>query len=214
MTRITMLLLIGLFTFAAAAEEASLETPSVQSIGGADARLSFEFDPTDVSLAAVSNGDPFAKGSWVWQTYGAGSFGDNEGDLYSGYFGVGYYFKDDLSVSLDGLVMWADADKGDDVVGGGLDLIFRWHFYHHGKWSIFGDVGGGVVWFDDEFPPGGTSFNFTVHAGVGATYQFENEMMLLMGVRWFHLSNARIKGRDRNIGYDGLSLYLGVMKPF
>lgn len=202
---------VGANALTAHAEPLSIEQEPASALP--ETTLAFTFEPGD-SMPASAESDPFAEGSWVWQAYGAAAFGDSAGELYSGHFGVGYHFVDDLSINFDGMIAWADASGSDDVIGVGLELIFRWHFYHEQRWSIFGDVGGGIVLFDDDFPAGGTEFNFSLSAGLGATYRFGDELMLMLGVRWYHLSNARISGKDRNIGYDAAGVYLGVMKPF
>jgi len=34
------------------------------------------------------------------------------------------------------------------------------------------------------------------------------------GLRWFHISNGRIKGKEHNVGFDSPLFYAGVMIPF
>jgi hypothetical protein len=56
--------------------------------------------------------------------------------------------------------------------------------------------------------------NFTPQLGIGFTYAFNDESQLMAGVRWQHISNADVKGRENNPGYDGAMFYLGMMFPF
>ena len=55
----------------------------------------------------------------------------------------------------------------------------------------------------------GTHFNFTLQSGFGATYGLSDLFIPMGGMRWFHISKARIRGRDRNVGFDSPMFYLG-----
>jgi hypothetical protein len=65
---------------------------------------------------------------------------------------------------------------------------------------------------DSDEPDGGTYFNFTPQAGVGASFAVAEDTRLLAGVRWHHISNAR--SSDNNPGRDSLEIYAGVSFAF
>jgi hypothetical protein len=113
---------------------------------------------------------------------------------------------------------WYFDQEGDDAGGLNWNLIFRVHVFAFGerdKWTIFADAGAGLLGTTDNVPDGGTGFNFTPRAGVGFTHRlFESENRLVVGVRWHHISNARINGDERNPGRDGINVYAGVEFPF
>jgi hypothetical protein len=126
--------------------------------------------------------------------------------------GAGYYFLDTVSLGLEinGYQVFQDQSS----YAGGVALLGRHHFFTHGRWSIFADVGFGVFEANDPVPAGGTHFNFTFRSGLGATYRLHEGLDLIGGVRYFHLSNARIKGRVHNPSANGFEPYVGVMWTF
>jgi len=110
---------------------------------------------------------------------------------------------------------WALDRPGEYTPGVSVGTIFRYHFLQHDDWSMFADVGIGVLLSSGEVPTGGTNVNFLPRIGVGGTYRINNSRTRLIGgVRWHHISNAKILGNDENPSRDGLMLYLGVSIPF
>jgi hypothetical protein len=159
----------------------------------------------------------FPKGTWSLQAYG-GYLDDvslsNE-KLAMGAAGVGYYFADDWSLSLEGIGYGFDATNGGgDAAGGGFGGALRWHFLQRDRFSLFAEIGGGMLYADEKFPPGGTQFNFSAQAGFGATYRLDEHLHLLGGVRYLHVSNANIHGLDENPSIDAIGGYVGVSLTF
>lgn len=126
---------------------------------------------------------------------------------------------------------WYFNQEGQDTGGVSGSMIFRWHFHHWDtqfKWTgadkdeayrntFFFDVGIGLLAGFDEVPDGGTGFNFLPRAGVGWTHALTEEesgSRLTIGVRWHHISNARISGDERNPARDALMLYAEIQFPF
>jgi hypothetical protein len=67
----------------------------------------------------------------------------------------------------------------------------------------------------DDVPNDGTSFNFTPRLGVGFTRQLtDSGIRLEGGLRWAHISNARITGDADNPARDSAMLYVGLIFPF
>lgn len=113
---------------------------------------------------------------------------------------------------------WYFNQDGDDALGANFNLLFRWHFLTFGErddWTVFVDGGAGILGTTENVPPGGTGFNFTPRAGFGFTHRLdESDARLIFGLRWHHISNARIEGDSRNPGRDGAFVYAGVQFPF
>ena len=105
-------------------------------------------------------------------------------------------------------------DHSHNTGGGGVDLLPRWHFLARGNWSLYLDYGWGFIYTRDTLRDPGTHFNFTVQAGLGATYRATDRLHPMIGYRWFHISNARIRGKERNVGFDSPMFYIGAMSPF
>ncbi len=210
---ILALLVVTALTHAAAAQTPT-PLPAAESYV---TTLSLQNAEAD-SAAAVQSGKAFAQGTWTFQAYGSATLLHNDGDLYLAHVGVGYHIWDDFSINLEGIggiVNDIDDPRGGDSTSAfGFDLLLRWHFWKGDDWSVYADGGVGMVWFESAFPHGGTHQNFTPQAGVGGTYRIADDLRLMGGVRWHHISNARKSGKNENPGYDGLMLYLGVAIPF
>lgn len=110
---------------------------------------------------------------------------------------------------------WYFNQPGDNTGGVSGTLLFRWHFVNTGKWTVFADAGIGVLGAFDDVPDTGTSLNVLPRAGAGVTRQISDSgTRLELGIRWHHISNARINGDDENPARDGAMFYTGVIFPF
>ena len=90
--------------------------------------------------------------------------------------------------------------------------MLRKHILARDDWSLFVDVGGGLMETSDAVPPGGSSFNFVAQVGVGVSFDISDDVRLLTGVRWHHISNGRTF--DTNPSQDSLYIYAGLSFPF
>ncbi|MCI0366619.1 MAG: acyloxyacyl hydrolase [Phycisphaerales bacterium] len=183
--------------------------------------LALPQEPTPLATAAKSETStdsiedpPFAEGTRFFIPYLVATFGEPVGDIYTVHFGFGYFLEDTFSAALEPTLHFANAELGEDVIGGGLDLVFRLHFVSEPSWSLFIEGAAGFVFFDDDFPPGGTEFNFNFYFGLGVTYQLDSHTHLVAGARFYHISNARLNGLQHNIGFDSGAAYVGLMFPF
>jgi hypothetical protein len=61
-------------------------------------------------------------------------------------------------------------------------------------------------------PFDGSQFNFTPQAGLGATMDIGQNRRWLIGVRWFHISNASLYAN--NPGRNNIMVYTGLSLPF
>jgi hypothetical protein len=96
----------------------------------------------------------------------------------------------------------------EDAAGGGVGLDIRWHFLREQTWSIYGEFGCGVQFTDNEVPAGTSDTNFAPWAGLGVRHQLDAGTSLMLGVQWFHQSNARTD--EENPGRDSLGAYIGL----
>jgi hypothetical protein len=170
-------------------------------------------DPTpSTTTTPSSNPYDLPQGLWTFSTYGAFAAvpsSDRE-NIYSGVIGLGYYFipNNSLSIELTGLTATQD---GNDVTGGGANLLLRTNLLNTSAFSGFIDFGPGIVQTNHRFPEGGTDFNFYFKTGFGAEIHLSNRTDLLTGIRYLHVSNARIDGPARNPSINTIEAYLGVI---
>lgn len=155
---------------------------------------------------------PLAAGKWVFWAYGSAAVGKSARKVYSGHLGVGYHIFDGFSVNLE--TVGHAIDQEDDASAVSLDLVPRWHYLRRENWSLYIDGGLGLIYSDERISESGTHFNFTSQAGIGGTYRLTDRLIPMGGLRWFHISNARIKSKERNVGFDSPQFYAGIMIPF
>lgn len=169
----------------------------------------------DLSLASPA---PFASAGSHWGSFGLGitpSFaGDSVG--FNGTFSYSYFLIDGVEMAGE-LGAWYYAQDGDDAFGVNPNAVLRWHFWRSDdlKTTVYADTGIGFMVSNDKIPSDGTSFNFTPRMGVGFTRQLTDSGWRLQGgVRWNHVSNARITGDSNNPSRDGPLLYVNFIFPF
>ena len=189
--------------------------------------LSLDF----ASMAALSQEDELeapppaipdfgTKGSWRWAVQGGFAIDMDESKntfvLLGG--GFSYFMVDNLSLEIELNGMYI-SQVGDDAFAINFNLLGRWHFLVRDKWTLYGEVGAGLLGATEtvpgpslDDPRGGSHFEFTPQGGFGVTYEIKPQMRLVSGVRWHHISNARTN--NSNPRRDSVLVYVGVSMPF
>ena len=179
--------------------------------------LSIRGDEPDLATATVADlsRPAFSQGSWVALAYGSASFSGDDGNVYLGHVGGGYYFLDGHAINGELAFGEIDGDGGaEDSAVVAVELMVRSHWIRRDNWSFYVDVGAGIIWGENEFPDGGTDWNFTPQAGLGLTVELSESAHLMAGARWYHISNANREGSKNNPGYNSIMVYAGVMFTF
>lgn len=187
--------------------------------------VTLDLGPAVLSLAPTVSAQPetpapssatldFGKEGSHWLTLGAGVAYDFSHATDAGpHVAYGVFIADNVELNLE-LAAFYHSQKGDDAGSINPQLIFRWHFYNDGDWTLYGDLGIGLMFSSDNVPDKGTGFNFTPRAGFGFTRKVsDGGVRLQVGLRWYHISNARIHGDARNPGRDAAMLYFGLIFP-
>ncbi len=164
--------------------------------------------PAPASSAKARFGE---EGSWRWQLLDAVATdfdGANQGEFGGS---LSWFFVDNLSIDFQ-----IEGDYIEQPVqntwGGGATILFRWHFISMDTWSIYGDAGSGLIATAYDTPSGGTSLNFTPQAGVGVSWEICRDLRMMVGARWYHISNANTG--DTNPGRNSLMGYVMLSVPF
>jgi len=159
--------------------------------------------------------DPFESGRWTFNAAASIEFGDEGDEQYLGRFGAGHFLLDGLALNAELLAGAADPKSEEDEVVVGLDLVLRWHLLRGGEgsspWSAFLDIGGGIQQASGEFPPG-SHFNFRSRLGFGGTIDVGDDVSLILGASFVHVSNSNTG--DENPGVSGTLAYVGVLVHF
>jgi hypothetical protein len=176
-----------------------------------------EIKAPDLSLdLAKPRVTPFGEARSRWWTVGAGVAYDwgeaTDLNLQGGY---SYFLVKNVEFSAE-LNAWYFHQHGPDGIGINPAIVLRWHFFEEGPWTIYADAGIGLLFANEEVPTGGTRFDFTPRVGAGFTRLLDEETGLRMqaGLRWHHISNARLEGEGDNPARDGLMLYATLQFPF
>ncbi|MGH7242111.1 MAG: acyloxyacyl hydrolase [Phycisphaerales bacterium] len=182
------------------------------------------FNMTNATARAIEPEEPAKSAPMPFGTAGNSLFSFGAGLAYAsndegsstnsnGYVAWNYFLINDLEFSLEA-GLWYFNQPGPDQWGGNGTMAFRWHFVNKRSWSLFLEAGIGLLGASGEVPTGGTSFDFMPRAGGGFTYEFTpGGPRLQAGVRWFHVSNARINGDSNNPARDGVMGFVGLMFP-
>ncbi|MGP1309963.1 MAG: acyloxyacyl hydrolase [Phycisphaerales bacterium] len=113
--------------------------------------------------------------------------------------------------------LWGYAQEGDDTFGASWSFLFRLHFPFDDdkRTTFFVDGGVGLMLSAEEVPDHGTNVNFLPQLGAGLSHQLgDGPARIVGGVRWHHISNARIDGEDNNPSRDGAMFYVAYTFPF
>lgn len=154
----------------------------------------------------------FPQGAFTLQASAAYAKGleARQESIPSASFGFNYFVWDNFSLGAEIQGLRAIQD-GDDAWAGEIGFMLHHHLIRFGGCSIFADFNFGPVWSTEQVPADGTQFNFITRIGAGATARLTDDMHLMFGVRYFHLSNARIEGVERNPNINGIEGYVGLM---
>jgi hypothetical protein len=171
--------------------------------------------PDDFRLDVVP-AKPFARGTKTLEFEGSytSPIRFSEDELATGSVGVGYYLFDNHSVTLFAQGFHVNQPFGESTEAGAVFVLGRSILYSVDKVSFYIDGGGGYSWANSAVPIGGTTYNFNARAGVGAAWRLSDDTYLLGGARYFHLSNGKAHGSEKNPSYDGVEYYVGLMFAF
>lgn len=168
--------------------------------------------------------------AWFF-TVAAGVARDEDPGTHStGFASLSTFLDQAFEVQLE-LNGYAFQQPGDDAAGVAFHFNFRWHTWYgmYGQsrqtwdepmtaspdWTIFFDGGIGMIFSTDDVPQNGTSVNFSPRVGAGFTARLgEGSTRLVAGLRWHHISNARINGDDENPDFNAPMVYAGVQWGF
>lgn len=156
--------------------------------------------------------DPFAQGARYWSVTAGTSRKPSLAWFALTQLGVSYYLADDLAIECGGQSGYVESERTSGGAFGGPQLGMRWHFAKKKRWSMYIEALAGAVYQRHPITPASLRFNFDLQGGGGATYRLGNTTMVAGGIRAHHLSNARVRGSNRNMGYDASMLYLELMR--
>ena len=164
-----------------------------------------------VPAAGAQQVQSFARGTFTLNWAAGYAHGFHEVvDVGSAQVGANYFVFDNFSLGAE-VAAYGVAQPGDNALAVGLEGVVRHHLFRWAGTTVFIDASFGPFEASEDVPPGGTRFNFVTRAGLGGTYRLDERLHLMLGARYWHLSNARIEGVERNPGVNGVEVYCGLM---
>ncbi|MFN0132977.1 MAG: acyloxyacyl hydrolase [Phycisphaerales bacterium] len=152
-----------------------------------------------------------------WWTFGLGvAHNLDDATDYNLRAAYSQFLIDRVEFSLE-LNAWYFDQDGDNAFGINPAMIVRLHFLQSERWTAYIDPGIGLLLASDNVPDMGTGFDFMPRIGLGITYALTEDQggpRLQAGIRWHHISNARIQGDIGNPSRDSGMIYCGIMIPF
>ena len=105
--------------------------------------------------------------------------------LHLGPTGRGW-LRGNVSFAVEGVGAWIDQDPS--ASGAGLNLLFR-YTWDADRWRPMFLGGAGVLYTDEQVPPGETTRNFSPQVGLGLQYLVREQVAIGGEYRFHHLSN-------------------------
>lgn len=196
------------------ADDSVAIAPKIAGLDAGSTRLTLVAQSTPAPQVEAPPDTPFGAVGTQWVTFGGGVAHDmSEATDANFHLNYSKFFVENVELVAE-VAAWTFTQEGDDAAGLSASMFFRWHFVNEQWFSLFVDCGIGVMVADDVVPEMGTGFNFMPRAGGGATFALgDSGARLITGLRWHHISNARIHGEVRNPSRDAPMVYVGLMIP-
>lgn len=170
--------------------------------------------PAQASDAPDPPAHDFARGTRLLSASVGASRDADIGSIGVVHVGADWYLRDNLAVHAGLTLGYADPKTQPNGVYAGPQAGLRWHFMSGTDWSAYLDGLVAPVLHEHALTPQSLRFNFDLEGGVGVTRRVGAGLHLNGGLRWHHLSNARVRGKSRNLGYDAPLGYVGLLRNF
>ena len=130
-------------------------------------------------------------------------------ELIGGAITISRHVTPNWTLGVETSLLHVNQEAIGDVFLPALSLMTRWSAFRVGETSVFLEAGGGGSYASNEVPNRGTRFNLIFQSGIGLARPMSSRIVLVGGLRWLHVSNNSLDGRDHNPDIQALGLYLG-----
>jgi len=168
--------------------------------------------------AAAVPDDPLGRRGWHLELTGHGAletwnYNGNHEEMAGEFAGITYGIRDGLALKIASPLYYV-WQRGTDGYLFGLTWGVRGRLLRRPRWSAFWEFEVGVSESDTHVPPRGTRFNYLAIGGGGVTVRLRPGVHALGGLRWVHVSNNSLAGRDRNPDIEAIGPTIGVLLGF
>jgi hypothetical protein len=163
---------------------------------------------------SVPNNHGFEDGCWYAEfatraALEAWNYNTSHEEIYGLVQGISYGLRDGLALIVRQHLYYLSQRRNDSrVLGitGGL----RGRLYGRGRASAFFQFDLGISDAAVAVPPRGTRFNYLALGGGGVLVEIRPRVNLISTLEVIHVSNASLKGPDRNPDIEAIGASLGV----
>jgi hypothetical protein len=168
--------------------------------------------------AAAAGDDPFSRHAWNLELTGHGAletwnYNVSHEEMTAIVPGFTYGLGKGAVLKV-GLPLYRVWQRGIDGYVLGVTWGVRSRFIRRTRWSLFWEFEVGISEADTYVPPGGTRFNYLALGGAGAAVRLTHGLHALAGLRWVHVSNNGLAGRNRNPDIEAMGPMVGVLIGF
>ncbi len=162
--------------------------------------------------------DPFADRGWNLELalHGAAeawNYNSSREEMYGLSAGLTYGLRGGLVLAARAPLYYV-SQRGIDAMLLGATIGVRGRVYRRGRLAVFLEIDVGISDADTATPPRGTRFNYLALGGAGATLTLRPGVHVLASLRWAHVSNAGLAGRDRNPDIEAAGPQVGILVGF
>jgi hypothetical protein len=173
---------------------------------------------SQVAAQSATPEDPFAAGRWhaefvAQAALEAWNYNTSHEELYGLVQGITYGLHRGLMLNVRQRLYYVSQRRNDSrILGvtGGL----RGRVYGSGRTSAFWQFDLGISDAAVAAPPRGTRFNYLAIGGPGMLVQLNRRLSAIATLEVIHISNASLKGPDRNPDIEAIGPSLGLMIGF
>lgn len=162
--------------------------------------------------------DPFATRGWNLELTGiagleAWNYNTSHEELYGFTAGLTYGLGRGI-VFIARSPLYYVSQRGTDAYLFGGTFGVRGRIHRRQRVSAFLEFEVGISESDTGVPPRGTRFNYLMLGAAGATVRVRHAVHLIGGVRWIHVSNNGLAGRNRNPDIEAIGPTIGLLLGF
>lgn len=173
---------------------------------------------TSAQDSTLPSDDLFAESAWHLELGAHGAieawnFNFSHEYMFAGTVGVSYGLRRNLALVISAPVYFV-AQRGPDAWLFGGTCGVRWRALGRRRVAVFIEGELGISRAQVPTPPRGTQFNYLVLAAGGITMRLARGTHLLTGIKWVHVSNNQLAGRDRNPDIEAVGPRISVIREF
>jgi len=148
--------------------------------------------------------DSIKKGTWEMGIFAGGGTwvpgGTEDRQVFNAGLRVGYLFTNHFEYAVDIMPAYAVFQPAENAFGAGFTpIILKYNFTGMKDVAPYIEVGGGLLFTNNDVPTGTNQVNFTPQAGFGLQLFPRAKRSINLAARYVHISNAGLASPNPGI---------------